>query len=215
MSNIVTLDEVRRHLRYPAADTQDDAALSSVFIPAADEVMRKECGDNVPTQYLENYNGGDNAIYLDHKPVLSVENVREGWGFANYDLDFIQVDTLPSNISMFAYSLDSPLTGTITRRTAGNINIPFMRGVNNIQVIYTAGRDPVPPVIKLASLELIAHWWQNSQQRASTQATGSGFDVVNQDFPRSGAMLYTPINQGVPYRILEMIKVYRSEPIIG
>ena len=214
MANIISLDELRRHLRYPAADTQDDAALQ-FHIDAADEVMRKECGDNVPQQYLENYDGGYDAIYLNHKPVLSVENVREGWGFANYDLDFIEVDTLPGVTSMFAYSLDAPNVGMITRRTAGNINIKFMRGVSNIQVLYTAGRDPIPPVIKLAECELIAHWWTNSQMRTSGQATGSAFDAVNQDFPRSGATLFTPINQGVPYRILEMIKVYRSEPIIG
>jgi len=200
-------------LRYPANDTQDDAAIQ-LHIEAADDVMRKECGDHVPHEYLETYDGGDNAIYLNHKPVLSVELVEEGWGWANYDLDYVQVNT-PGSVSMFAYSIDSSQTGMITRRTAGNINIAFFPGIANIKVLYTAGRDPIPPVIKLASLELIAHWWQNSQQRANMVATSSSFDAVNQDFPRSGATIYTPINQGVPYRILEMLKPFRSEPIIG
>jgi hypothetical protein len=214
MPNIVTLDQVREHLRYPAADTIDDNALL-LHIAAADEVMRKECGDNVPTQYIESYDGGDTSIYLYHTPVLSVENVEEGWGWINYELDYIQVNTPPGLISMFAYSLDIPGGGKISRRTAGNINIPFMRGERNIKVVYTAGRSPVPPVIVLAELELIAHWWQNSQQRAAAGITATSFDSTNQDFPRSGAALFTPINQGVPYRILEMIKVYRAMPIIG
>jgi hypothetical protein len=212
--NIVTLDQVRTHLRYPAANTQDDAHLQ-LFIAAADEVLQKECGDNVPHTFEEFYDGGDNAIYLNHKPILAIDLVEEGWGFANYTLDYIQSNSMPGNVSMFAYSIDSPQTGMITRRTAGNINIDFFPGINNIKVLYTAGRDPIPPVIQLAELELIAHWWTNSQQRAGSAATPSSFDAVNQDFPRSGQQIYTPINQGVPYRIIEMLKPYRSEPIIG
>lgn len=214
MSTIVTLDQTRTHLRYPANNTEDDAALM-LFIEAAGEVMQKECGDNVPHQYLENYDGGRNAIYLDHKPIISVDQVVEGWGFTNYTLDYVQVDSPPELMSMFAYSIDSPEVGMISRRTAQNINIGFFPGVANIQVLYVAGRNPIPPVIQLAALELIAHWWQNSQMRAGVTATATSFDSVNQDFPRSGANIYTSINQGVPYRILEMIKPYRAEPIIG
>lgn len=212
MTNIVTLDEVRAHLRYTPADTIDDNALL-LHIAAADEVMRKECGDNVPTQYVETYDGGELSVYLIHSPVLSVENVEEGWGWIDWELDYIQVNTPPGLISMFAYSLDTPETGKVSRRTAGNINIPFFPGQSNIKIVYTAGRNPVPPVIRLAELELIAHWWQNSQQRASAASTANSFDAMNQDFPRTG--VYTPINQGVPWRILEMIKPYRSMPIIG
>jgi hypothetical protein len=115
---------------------------------------------------------------------------------------------------LFAYSIDEPETGMISRRTGGNVLTKFRAGESNIRIVYTAGRNPIPPVIKLAELELIAHWWQNGQQRSAATSGQYGFDATNQDFPRSGG-LYTPINQGVPYRILEMIKKYRSEPIIG
>lgn len=215
MVNVVTLDEVRRHLRFPPADTVDDASLQ-VHIDAADEVMRKETGANIPTEHDEYYDGGNTAIYLINKPILSVELVEEGWGFANFTLDYVQVNSPPSSMSMYSYSIDDMETGIISRRTAGSINIPFMRGVSNIRINYTSGRNPIPAVIRLAELELIAHWWQNSQQRAAAASGQYTYDSVNQDFPRSGlgAGLIS-INQGVPWRILEMIKPYRSEPIIG
>jgi hypothetical protein len=48
------------------------------------------------------------------------------------------------------------------------------------------------------------------------QAGQYTYDSVNQDFPRSGVGAgLISINQGVPYRIIEMIKAYRAEPIIG
>lgn len=215
MTNVVTLDEVRRHLRYPAADTQDDAALQ-LFMDAADQVMVKECGANVAIQYNEYYNGGNSAIFLRHVPVLSVEQVEEGWGFATFVLDYVQVDTA-AVATNFAYSIDDPDNGYITRRTSGNVLIPFQAGTSNIHVTYTAGRNPIPPIIKLAELELIAHWWQGSQQRGmGTSSSAYSYDTVNQDFPRSGpAAGMVPLNQGIPYRIIEMIKPYRSAPIIG
>lgn len=213
MANVVTLDEVRRHLRYPVADTQDDAAIQ-LFIDAADEVMKKECGANVAIQYDEYYDGGDSAIFLFNTPVLSIELVEEGWGFATFNLDYVQVDS-PVVATNFAYSIDDAENGYITRRTSGNVLIPFQPGTNNIHFVYTAGRNPIPPIIKLAELELIAHWWQNSQQRAGVQATQNSFAAVDYEIPRSGGAQYTSINQGVPWRIIEMIKPYRSAPIIG
>lgn len=215
MANVVTLDEVRRHLRYPAADTQDDAALQ-LFMDAADQVMVKECGANVAIQYNEYYNGGNSAIFLHNAPVLSVELIEEGWGFSTFVLDYVQVDS-PVVSTNFAYSIDDAETGYISRRTSGNVLIPFQAGTSNIHVVYTAGRNPIPPIIRLAELELIAHWWQGSQQRSpGAGANQFSYDTVNQDFPRSGpAAGIIPINQGIPYRIIEMIKPYRSPPIFG
>jgi hypothetical protein len=213
MANIVTLDEVRTHLRYPITDTIDDAALQ-FHIEAADDALRKECGEVIPHTYDETYDGGDTTLFLNHTPILSVEGIQEGWGFANYDLDNVQSNTLNS-ASQYAYSIDNEETGQITRRTGGNVVIRFMPGTANIRVTYTAGRYPVPALIKLAELELIAFWWQNSQERASAQATATGFGAVDQEIPRSGSATYTSINQGIPWRIIEMIKVYRSGPIIG
>jgi hypothetical protein len=88
-----------------------------------------------------------------------------------------------------------------------------MRGEDNIRVTYTAGRAVTPPVIYLAVLELINHWWQNSQQR-NIGVNGGQYDSVGEtEFTRATGL--TSINQGVPYRILELIKPYRRFPVIG
>lgn len=213
MANIVTLDEARRHLRYPAADTADDAALQ-FFIEAADDAIIKETGENVAKQFTEYYDGGDSAIFLFHTPVLSIQSVQENWGFATYELDYVQVGS-PVVSTQFAYSIDDDDNGYITRRTSGNVLIPFAPGTNNIRFTYTAGRNPIPPVIKLAELELIAHWWTGSQQRAMQQTTQYGYDAVSEPSVRGPGSEYTTITAGVPWRILEMIKRYRAAPIIG
>jgi hypothetical protein len=211
-AGIVSLDDVRNHLRMPATYTQDDNMLLNIFIPAAGDVIRNECGDIVSTIYDEFYDGGDYSIWLYHKPILSVQLVEEGWGFTNYDLDFVEVNA-ETTADMFAYSIDSPLMGLISRRSGGNVNIPFMHGSSNIHVIYSAGRQTTPPAVYLAALELVAEWYQNTQQREI--GTADAYQAIDTNMPRSGADIYTPMTFGVPDRILELLKPYKRPPIIG
>lgn len=210
ITQVVSLAEVRTHLRYPVSNTADDDTIQNIFIPAATDVIRMECGDIVPTIYDETYDGGNFEIWLRHRPVLEINNIEEGWGFTTYTLDYVQVNSLNAT-SMFAYSIDDAETGQITRRSAGNVNIRFMHGNQNIRVTYAAGRESVPAAVKLAALELIAHWWQNSQQRGSGQAFA--YDNTAEDFTRSTGI--SGYNAGVPYRILELLKPYRRMPFIG
>lgn len=214
-TDIVTLADVKTHLRYPSTDVNDDIALQG-FISAADDVIRQECGDVIPRHYDEYHDGGNYWIYLRHRPVISVENVEEGWGWWNYELDYQQVNTQPAG-DMFAYSVDSPEIGGITRRSAGNVQIPFVPGTKNIRVWYTAGRLPIPPVIRLAALELIAHWWQGSQFRASANGnTQNGYDATEGErYDRGNEQGVVGINYGLPFRVLELLKPYRHVPIIG
>ncbi len=203
----------------PPTYTADDNMLQNVFMPAADEVIKTECDEVLEVQYHEYYDGGDLSVWLRHKPLLSVELVREGWGYTNYDLAFVEANSILDSTAeldvMFAYSIDNPEAGEISRRVGGNVNIPFVQGEGTIEVIYTAGRNPVPGNLYLAELELVAHWYQNAMQRAGAQSTGAGYDATNMDFPHSGADMITTLNQGVPYRILELIKGSRRTPIIG
>lgn len=211
MAGIVSLADVKAHLRYPTADVADDSALAG-FISAASDVIDTETGICVPKQYEESYSGGDFKIWLAHIPVISVENVIEGWGFINQDLSMVQANS-PNTGNLFAFSVDEPETGEISRRTGGNINIPFNPGVSNILITYTAGRTTIPGAIRLAALELIAHWWQSSQQRAGGGTGVRAYDAVDTDFTRTTGV--TGFNQGVPYRIIEILRPFRRFPIIG
>jgi hypothetical protein len=72
-------------------------------------------------------------------------------------------------------------------------------------------------VNRLAELELIAHWWQNSQLRAVAMAgTNIGYDTVEGAiYSRDTESGTQNMNIGVPYRILEMLNSHRHLPIIA
>ena len=218
MANIVSLADVRAHLRYPnpAQPSSDDVALQK-FIAAADEVIEYECGDILPHRFDEYYDGGDEEIYLRNKPLLSVENVEEGWGWINYELDYVEANSPGAIFSMFAYSIDGHEFAKITRRTAGNVVIPFRPGIDNIHVQYTTGYNAIPASVTLAELELVAHWWQNSQLRAVALAGANiAYDAVaGAAYTRDTESGTQNLNIGVPYRILEMLKAHRRGPIIA
>jgi hypothetical protein len=217
MADIVNLLDVKTHLRYPdpSQPSPDDPAFQG-FIDAADDVIKVECGDIVPARYVEFHDGGRRWIFLHHYPVLSVDNVEEGWGWANYELDYQQVNTQPAQ-DMFAYSLDLPAIGGVTRRTAGNVSIPFVPGDMNIKVNYTAGRSSVPGSVRLAALELISHWWTNSQFRSGGSASGTfgSYDTTDEQDVTGRQSGMTSPNVGVPFRVLELLKPYRHTPIFA
>lgn len=218
MANIVTLQQVKTHLRYPnPSSPSDDDAAFQIFMNAADEVIEFECDDILPKLFDESYDGGNCTLFLRHRPVYEVLNVEEGWGWVNYELDFVEVNSVPQISSMFAYSIDNPEVSQISRRSAGNILIPFRPGQGNIQVQYRAGEKDIPGAITLAVLELIAHWWQNSQLRSMTQASVNiGYDAVAGElYSRDTESGTQTLNIGVPYRILELIKSQRHMPIIA
>lgn len=210
---IVTVTELKTHLRFPnpAQTTSDDDALEG-FILAATEVIESEVGKVVERRVIEYHDGGSPFLYLRQTPVISVIEIIENWGYFNWDLAVQPSTTVPAT-NLFAYSLDNPTEGRVTRRSVGNIAIPFMAMgsmfPNNVKATYTAGRLMVPYAIRLATLELCAHWWQLSQQR---QFAGGGTlnSNFNQDATSGPAMLF-----GVPYRLLEPLKPHRRTPIIG
>jgi hypothetical protein len=216
-TSIVTLQQVRDHLRISTAYTSDDAMLTDIFIPAADDVIQRECSEMISTMRDEYYDGGDESIWLRHIPIRSVEMVEEGWGFTNYVLAYVQVNSILDNAEqvnpMFAYSVDDYENGMITRRMGGNVVVPFVPGESNIHVVYTSGVDVVPGAVILAELELINHWYQNAMQRYS--GSGNTYDAIAADYARSGADPQEMNSFGVPERIIELLKPNRRTPIIG
>lgn len=209
---IVTLDDIKTYLQIPTDDTTYDSVLSSTFIPAAQEVIERELGVIVPRNIIaERHHGGSGAIWLRVLPVLYIANVEEGWGFYNWELTDQPVNSQPP-VSIYAYSLDKPAEGMVTRRGPGNVNYPFQPGVDNIRVDYVAGRAEVPGSAFLAAQELIGVWFRQSQLRWGNQAN-SAFDALNEDFTRTSAL--ETISLGVPYYVLELLKPHRRRPFIA
>jgi hypothetical protein len=209
VSDIATLDEVKEYLRYPPDNTDDDD-LIQVFMDSADNVVRRYCGEIISAKYDEWHQGGNTLIQLRHFPVKSVDSITENWGFFTYVLTEQPGDSDPSVTSLWAFSLDYPGQGLVTRRSVGNIVIPFINtsGGENIHVSYTTGVDVIPGNVKHGWLDLIAHWWQNSQQR-SIVTTSSGVSTYD------GVGSAGSPNWGVPNRIVEILTGARRTPIIG
>ena len=217
-STAVSLTDVKTHLRYnnPSQPNEDDAALQK-FINAADEVLQYECDATTPKTYSERYSGGEYKIFLYHRPIVTVQNVEEGWGFINFELDYQDANTLPQDTTLFGYSIDSYNNGQIGRRSVASVEIPFRPGSKNIVVQYVAGFEALPATIVLAILELIAHWWQNSQIRAAAQggANVSYDSTIGQSYTRDTESGVQNINVGVPTRLLALLKSKRHMPFIA
>lgn len=84
---------------------------------------------------------------------------------------------------------------------------PFFPGSRNIEVIYVAGMNPVPPDVWVAACDLVAYWYRNTQQ-ASRGFVGSA-GMYGGDEGGSGDLW-----PGVPNRISEVFENYRL-PVIG
>lgn len=214
ITELASLAQIKDYLRIPDANTSDDTKLSTVFMPAAQKVIERELGHIVSKVIrAERHDGGKCEVWLRELPVLYVENVEEGWGYYDWELDDQEVNSIPA-LSIWAYSLDQPHEGLVTRRGPGNVLYPFVHGRNNIRIDYVAGREDIPENAVLAFLELTAHWYRVSQLRTANQIS-AGFqpNALDQDFTRSTGE--SSINMGIPTEILELLKPDRRRPIIG
>ena len=219
MANVVTLQDAKTYLQIPNP-SQPNAQWDTIIqwlINAADCVLEYECDDIVPTRRNEHYDGGDYTIFLKHIPIVSVSNVEESWGYINWELDYCEVNSPPESTSMFAYSIDSYPNGELSRRSVGNVQIPFRPGQANILIQYVSGLEQVPGNIVMAELSLIAHWFQNEQLRAtSLGGTNISYDAtMGQVYTRDTESGTQNINIGVPERILEALKPSRHMPFFA
>lgn len=218
ITEIASLETVKQYLRMPnpSQPSGDDSTLQ-ILMSAAQVVCEREMGAIVARPVTaERHDGGKCEVWLRTLPVLFIENVQEGWGYYDWDLYDQTVNSIPA-LSIWAYSLDSPHQGLVTRRGPGNVLYPFVHGRNNIRIDYVAGRAEVPANAVLAFCELVSIWYRQSQLRMGGDAAraieGLAYNALNQDFTRSTGD--TSINLGVPDSIIEMLKPDRRRPIIG
>lgn len=218
MASIITLQQAKEWLRYPnpSAASSDDSAIQSV-IDAAQQILESKVGVTVPALFDELYTPSGSKLWLRNTPVLEIVEVFESWQIVNFELD-LQASTTGPTIAngvsdgataaskMWAYSLDEPVTGEVTRRGPANIPLPFYPSDRGIRVVYRAGRNPITPAIILAAKELVAHIWQNAELRAV--ATTAGFlqydatEAITRDVPGGAQAFWV----GVPQRIIGLLE---------
>lgn len=223
---VVSLTNMKSYLRIPDTDTTFDATVQ-MLIDAAVDVLSYHVDDILPQTYTETYNGGSCSIWLYHKPVLSVLSVIENAGMLSFDLAFQDITAVTvgstgseggtSATSIYAYSLDDPEVGMLTRRTVGNAVTPFAPGIRNVSVSYRSGYLVYPPAISLAVRELVAWFFQHDELRNTVADPGQmQYDATSREFVRSGENAGSmPITFGVPARIIDLVASHRRFPIFA
>ena len=153
---IVSLADAKLHMN--KNNTADDVEIQD-FIDAAQAVVQREVGPVVPTSYTETLPAPPGRLILSHRPVISITSLSE-------------TGTL---LSPSAYRLD-PASGLVERAYGSGAGYWASTGSNaDIAVTYLAGRSgPVPANYRLATLELTAHLWRNSQMGRNRRVRGSG-----------------------------------------
>lgn len=189
--SLVRLDETRAELNYRAVDVADDDELVG-FCLAATETIEEICGPVLPRPVVDRIvapaalagTPRPSTLLLSKVPVVSVESVATGSTAA------------PATLDPTSYVVDD--SGRLVRLDG--------RGWGQATVInYTAGRRATPATVRLACLELIAHWWQSSQQAK----VGAGSIVGTYDDVDNVA---TSPSVGIPFRVLIMLRAYRRAP---
>ena len=199
-SNYVDLDaDVKTWLQIPlTAPAKFDYQLQLLTDMTCQWVQNKLGRPIAPTQftrYFDGNNGWNGAfIELPYYPVLSVASVTEYWGTSG---PHVLLESTPTN-QTDGWQCEY-LRGTLRRVFQGLVERPWFPGSRNIEVTWTAGYNPVPADIKIATLEMIAHWWRNTQQQAGNRPSISEYD------PEAVA---SGLWQGTPLRITTLLDSY-------
>lgn len=190
--------DVKPWLQVPANNISQDFALQRIIDMACEFIQGWLARPIAPQPYDFAFDGaaGFNSGYimLPKWPVLSVESVVEFQGSNPVELAEV---TQASGAD--GYQL-TPATGRLTRVLGGIWNRPFYPGSRNVVVNWTAGYNPVPPSIWMATVELVAHWFRNTQQAAGPGARTGDYD------PMAAAGLWA----GMPNRITGLLTPYRT-----
>jgi hypothetical protein len=159
-----------------------------------------------PTEFWRRFSGwtgmNGSSVMLPYYPVLEVKKVIEYWGSSGpHELT---EQTPASQGGQEVFQLE-PLTGRLIRTFTGLIQRPWFPGSRNIEVTWVAGYNPVPTTVRRATLELIAHWWRNTQQASRSGPMPQGYD------PEVAAV--AGMWAGVPNRVVNLLSPFEQQGI--
>ena len=191
------IDEVKAWLQFPAnASTAQDPMLQRVIDMACEWISNEINRPVAPTVYTERHDGWSGSqILLNQYPIIELVSCAEYQSTGG----FIELpESTPEN-PVDGVQVNY-LTGELGRVFAGySWSRPFFPGRRNVEVTYIAGYNPIPPVLWMATVDLIKYIWVNTQQAAAINKN----DIYSSD--DTGSALWA----GVPYRIQSWIAPYR------
>ena len=204
-SRLVSLEEVRDHLRMDPLDVTFDARLLRL-IDACTVAIENVTGPILQRVYQEEtYDGGQWYISLRHRPIINVMSVVEYRGPVPYVLT--QVPT-PDLGQIYSYTFEP--SGRIVRRTVGGGVTPFPPGANQVFVTYTAGQLTVPPNVKEAALRLVDIHFQRSDLGGSGLFSNGTASVIDDQLPTG-----PPVGFFMPGVVRELLMPNRRHPSVA
>lgn len=143
LTQIVTLDEAREHLRI---DHDDDDSYVVNLIDTAAAFIEGPNGAGIalsPRQWRYSLDHLPRLITLDLCPVISVDSIT----------------VLGDEVDPSSYTVDLDSTPV---RIVGSY-LPTIVGNGGVKILFTAGYQRVPADLKQAALLLIGHFYQNRE----------------------------------------------------
>lgn len=206
--------DVKPYLQFPVSGAQNivqDQTMQLILDSACwwvQDYLGRPIG---PTEFFRRFDGwaGWNGAYimLPYYPVLEVVRIAEYWGLSGPHVLLEQTPQHQYGVGATGQSSDTyqidPVDGRLTRTFPGLVQRPFFPGSRNIEVTWIAGFNPVPPDVKLATLELFAWWYRNTQEdprmAGGHGAYGMGGSDKNELWP------------AVPNRVTVMLEAYTQQ----
>ena len=204
-ARLVSLEEIRDHLRMASGDRQFDARLLRL-LDAITPVIENVTGPILQKVYQnEAYDGGNNFITVRHRPLIEVHSVIEYRGPIPYVLTQV-----PSPDLGTIYSYEFQPSGRITRRTVGGGITAFPPGFDSVVITYTAGQAVVPPNVKEGTLRMIDLHFQRQELGGGRAFGGGSGSPMDDDLPKG-----PPIGFFMPGVVRELLQPNRRHPSVA
>lgn len=164
--DLLSLDEAKRALNIPLAETTHDTELAS-YITAVSRRIDGMCGPVViRTVTGEVHAGGSSMLFPRYSPVATITSVIEYVGTMATTLAAESNSTKTAND--YLIGADGYV---VYRRSTGSDSV-FPAGRSNVVMTYTAGRHAntaaVDPRFKQAAAIFLSHLWRFEQGQGST-----------------------------------------------
>ena len=192
-------DDVLPWMQIPSTDDANPYEIQNITLitSAVCQWAQKRLGKPIAPKLFQYYFDGDGystTIMLPYPPVLEIVSVIEYWGTGG---PHVLNEATPTNqVDGFEIQYS---TGRLIRIFPGLFGKPWFPGSRNIYVEWWGGQNPVDADLKMATLEMIAHWFYHSQQQSALHLGGAGAGSVSADEVASGKW------EGTPLRILNML----------
>lgn len=192
----ITLKEAKQWCQLPSSDDPDiDPNLQLITSMACDHFQATLGKPLCPTPFSYRFDGfsGWNGVFIElpYYPVLEITSVTEWRGTSGA---YVLPESTP-DVQVDGWQCEYPV-GRLIRVFPGNIQKPWFPGSRNVEVQWIGGFNPIPPRVRVMTLELIKYWWVNVQNDQAMNASGPSVEYGGP----------TGLWPGVPARIDKFIQ---------